>query len=46
MQLDAWLLFKMAAATVKGIIEVLHDHVTAAMLDGRTIESISPKELN
>jgi hypothetical protein len=28
------------------IIEVLHDHVRAAMLDGRTIEYLSPEELN
>jgi hypothetical protein len=27
-------------------IEVLHDHVNAAMLDGRTIESLSPEEFN
>jgi hypothetical protein len=27
-------------------IEVLHDHVRAAMLDGRTTESLSPEELN
>jgi hypothetical protein len=27
-------------------IEVLHDHVKAAMLDGRTKDSLSPEELN
>jgi hypothetical protein len=27
-------------------IEFLHDHVRAAMLDGRTIESLSPEKLN